>query len=542
MNPKGFIVSRFRFNTVTCMKKIAITLLILVLGVTIGIIRLTTKEVEPSKLMLLKAKYSEKAKPSVDHSKFPVLQTKFTSPEQVTAACNSCHNGRAAEVMKSNHWNWERAEYVKGRGIVYLGKKNALNNFCIAAEGNEQSCAKCHIGLGKTDAHGLDYQDSTNIDCLVCHDNSSTYTKAPEKTGAPLATLDLNTIAQNVGKPTRSNCGVCHFFGGGGNNVKHGDLEKAMFEPNRDVDVHMAQEGSNLQCTQCHVTNKHMISGKMYSLSSMNRNRAECEYCHTENPHDDQVLNKHTLKVACQTCHIPEYAKVNATKTEWDWSTAGKLRDGKPFEVDDSAGNHVYLSIKGSFKWATKAKPDYIWFDGTASHYLLGDKIQDTSKPVELNKLNGSYADGNSKIIPVKIHRARQPYDPVNKILIKPKLYADKAGEGAFWKDFDWKRASEVGMKEANLPFSGNVTFIRTDMYWPVNHMVSTKEKSVQCVECHTRDNGRLAALTDFYMPGRDFNPLVESAGKFIILLSFLVIIIHGGVRIYSARNLKRRN
>ncbi len=53
-------------------------------------------------------------------------------------------------------------------------------------------------------------------------------------------TLDLNKIAQSVGKPKRTNCGVCHFFGGGGNNVKHGDLEMAMFEPTKEIDIHMA--------------------------------------------------------------------------------------------------------------------------------------------------------------------------------------------------------------------------------------------------------------------------------------------------------------
>ena len=44
-------------------------------------------------------------------------------------------------------------------------------------------------------------------------------------------TLDFNNIAQNVGKPKRTNCGVCHFYGGGGDNVKHGDLSSLMFEP-----------------------------------------------------------------------------------------------------------------------------------------------------------------------------------------------------------------------------------------------------------------------------------------------------------------------
>ncbi len=522
------------------MKKILIFLTLLGLLIVSAVSFLSSKETEPEQLTLLKAKLSKKSAPSVDHTKFAVLQKKFNSPQEVTEACISCHTERGKEVMQSNHWNWEREEYVEGRGIVYLGKKNAINNFCIGVEGNEQSCAKCHIGFGMTEKT-FTYTDPKNIDCLVCHDNTETYAKAPEKGGAPDPNLDLNNIVQHVGDPRRSNCGVCHFFGGGGNNVKHGDLEQAMFEPTKEIDVHMGTDGMNLSCVACHKTDKHTISGKMYSLSSMNRNRATCEECHSENPHDDAILNKHTIKVACQTCHIPTFAKVNATKTDWDWSTAGKLKDGQPYEVDDKDGNHTYLSIKGSFKWGKNLKPDYIWFNGTANHYLLGDEVSDTNKPLVLNKLNGSYNDPDSKIIPVKIHRAKQPYDPVTKMLIQPKLFSDKTGEGALWKDFDWMRASEVGMKDVNLPFSGKLAFINTEMYWPVNHMVSSKDKSVQCNECHSRENGRLASLKDFYMPARDYSPVIESAGSAILILSLIGVFIHGTVRIISSRKLKKR-
>jgi octaheme c-type cytochrome (tetrathionate reductase family) len=523
------------------MKKIVISLILIGLVIVSAIAILAPKKTESTKLELLKVKYSKIIKPSVDHTKFAVLQKKFNLPQQVTEACISCHNGRAAEVMKSNHWNWEKAEYISGRGIVYLGKKNAINNFCIGIEGNEESCAKCHIGYGMSSSKTFNFNDENNVDCLVCHDNTETYAKAQEKGGAPDPTLDFTNIAQHVGKPRRSNCGVCHFFGGGGNNVKHGDLEQSMFEPSKTIDVHMGTDGVNLQCVDCHKTEKHMISGKLYSLSSMNRNRTTCETCHTETPHEDAILNKHTLKVSCQTCHIPEYAKVNATKIAWDWSTAGKLKDGEPYEIDDADGNHTYLSIKGSFTWGKKLKPDYAWFNGTAEHYLLGDNVADTTRPLVLNTLNGSYNDVDSKIIPVKIHKAKQPYDPVNKILIQPKLFAEKKGEGALWKDFNWLTASEVGMKEVNLPFSGKISFIQTEMDWPVNHMVSSKENAVKCNECHTRENGRLSGLKDFYMPARDFNPVIETAGNGVLILSFVVVLFHGSFRIYSSRKSKKR-
>jgi octaheme c-type cytochrome (tetrathionate reductase family) len=522
------------------MKKIVTVLVLIGFVITLAVIFLKPVEIEQSNVNLLKAKYSKEKKSSVDHSKFAVLQKTFSKPQQITEACIGCHTERHKEVMASNHWNWEREEYVEGRGIIYVGKKNAINNFCIGVEGNEQSCAKCHVGFGMTDQLNA-FTDPTNIDCLVCHDQTETYTKASEKGGAPDLTIDFNKIAQNVGTPKRSNCGVCHFFGGGGNNVKHGDLEKSMFDPSKEVDVHMGIDGVNMNCVSCHTSENHLMLGRVYSLSSMNRNRSTCEQCHGNNPHEDGILNEHTIKVACQSCHIPRYAKVNATKTHWDWSTAGKLKNGEPYEEDDADGNHTYLSIKGTFEWGKNLKPEYIWFNGTADHYLLGDIVNDTTKPLKINNLKGSYNDKDSKIIPVKIHRAVQPYDPINKILIQPKLFSDKYGEGALWKDFDWKRASEVGMEDVNLPFSGQYTFINTEMTWPINHMVSTKEKTVDCIECHTRNESRLAGMDDFYMPGRDYSQIVETTGKLIILLTLLGVMLHFVVRVYSSRKLKGR-
>ncbi|MBN2357729.1 tetrathionate reductase family octaheme c-type cytochrome [candidate division KSB1 bacterium] len=523
------------------MKKIVIVLVLIGLSVISAISLLKTGEVRPTRVSELKSQFLEKATARVDHSKFPILQIKAASPRDLTAACLSCHNKTAQEVMQSNHWNWERPEYIAGRGIVYLGKKNVLNNFCIGVDGNEGTCARCHIGFGMRSARTFSYTDSTNIDCLVCHDNTETYAKAPEKGGAPEPVLDLNYIAGRVGSPKRSNCGVCHFYGGGGNNVKHGDLEEALFEPTRDIDIHMAVDGVNLSCIDCHTTERHVISGKMYSLSSMNRNRSHCESCHGEAPHADNILNKHMLKVACQTCHIPIYAKAHATKTHWDWSTAGRLRDGKPYEINDADGNHIYLSTKGSFQWGKNLKPDYIWFNGTAGHYLLGDVIADTSRPILLNTLNGSYHDPDAKIVPVKTHNARQPYDPAHRMLIKAKLYAEEKGQGALWVDFDWHKAAEKGMQALGLPFSGEIAFIRTQMHWRINHMVSGKDQAVACTECHTRADGRLANLTDFYLPGRDRNLLVETAGISLLWISLAGVLLHGSIRIAASRRNSKR-
>jgi octaheme c-type cytochrome (tetrathionate reductase family) len=517
------------------MKRIFLVLIVFgaALGLILGALRKPSEESPP--LSQLRERYLKKEKPSVDHTKFAVLQRHFDRPQEVTAACISCHTERHKEVMQSTHWNWERTEYIEGKGIRTVGKRNILNNFCIGISGNEPSCDRCHIGYGY-DSPAFDFKDSNNVDCLACHDNSNTYMKTTA--GMPDSSVDLATVAQHVGRPQRTNCGTCHFFGGGGNNVKHGDLEEALFDAPRDVDVHMASDGEDMQCVDCHTARKHQMLGKLYSVSSMNRNRVECESCHTELPHSDDVLNKHTLKVACQTCHIPIYAKVNPTKLYWDWSTAGKLRDGQPYEVTDSSGDEVYMSIKGTFKWGRNLKPEYIWFNGTASHYLVGETFE-PSRPLKINELYGSYDDPDSKIIPVRVLRTNQIYDTENRYLIQPKLVSTTPGDGGYWEEFNWERAAEEGMKRMNLDYSGHYGFAETEMYWPINHMVSPKTNTVQCSECHTRENSRLASLHDFYMPGRDYSLPVERFGAALILLTLAGVVVHGSARVVMKRKRK---
>jgi len=505
---------------------------------------------EKDKLVKLREEFANKHKPSVDHSKFAQLNKKFNSPQEVTLACLSCHNERDDEIMKTAHWNWEREEYIKGRGVTYYGKKNAINNFCIGIGGNEVSCQKCHIGYGWRDAT-FDFTDSSNIDCIVCHDNSGTYLKGQNKAGYPDEKVDLNLVAKSVGLPKKDNCGSCHFNGGGGHAVKHGDLDNSLINADKEIDVHMDLNSTAMECVDCHTAENHQIKGKMYTVSSMNRNRLLCEDCHTATPHNEEILNEHTLKVACQTCHIPEYSKVYATKMYWDWSKAGKLKNGKPYSIEDEDGNHTYLSIKGEFIWKKHVKPEYVWFNGTADHYFLCDTI-DTSQTLKINTLHGEYSDRDSKIIPVKIHRGKQIYDNKNKMLLAPKLYSNTAEEGGYWKKFDWETASKLGMlynrsrfgidKEIDSCFSGQYSFIKTEMYWPINHMVSPKEEALKCEQCHSRNNSILKGLAGFYMPARDYSPVIDTLGWLVVILSLIGVLIHGSIRIvaYYLRNVKK--
>jgi len=481
--------------------------------------------------------------PMADHSKFEILKQIFETPQEVTEACLSCHNQTHLDIMKTSHWNWER-DYITDNGdTIKLGKKNIINNFCIGISSNEARCTSCHIGYGWKDKH-FDFTNGKNIDCLICHDQTGTYKKFPTGSGNPVSEItkfenktyyppDYNYIAANVGTPGRKNCGACHFVGGGGNNVKHGDIANELNKLSRQVDVHMGIDGANMNCVDCHKTERHNISGNLYSIASTNSNRVSCKQCHTEQAHVNQILNQHSKKVACQTCHISIYAKLSPTKMSWDWSTAGKFNtDGSEITEKDSSGNVIYVTKKGSFVWEKNVQPEYQWFDGRAKHYVLGDKI-DTSKTVKLNTLLGNYTDNKSKIIPVKVHRGKQIYDAGNNYMLVPHLFGKDST--AYWKNFDWNKASETGMQSVELPYSGKYGFVSTEMSWPINHMIAPREESLKCADCHNQ-NSRLAELNNFYLIGRDRKSSLDIAGLILIIVSIAGVFIHAALRISKSK------
>ncbi len=498
------------------------------------------KQMNPEVLEALKHEVNNKPLVAVDHSQFAELQKDFKQPQEVTEACLSCHTKRGEELLTNHHWLWEREAYIEGRGVVYLGKKNLVNNFCTGIGGSEATCNKCHAGYGWED-DSFDFSQQRNMDCLICHDNTQTYEKASGGAGYPPTTgpfaPDYKHITANVGKPTKYNCGYCHFYSAGGNNIKHGHLEEALLNTNRNVDVHMAKEGMDMSCVDCHKTQNHVMNGRYYGTASNDYNRATCTECHGAAPHAQSKLNEHTVKVACQTCHIPTYAKVNPTKMYWDWSTACDLQDGEPYQMMDSTGTISYQSIKGTAYWAKDVEPEYVWFNGQADHMLVSDTI--TEFPVKINTLYGEYFDPKAQIWPVKIHRGKQPFDPHYRRVLKAKLWDKEPGKGGLWVDFNWETSLTEGMKIAGLPWSGEWEFVETEMYLPISHMVSPKENSLSCVDCHSRQNSRLASLTDFYMPGRDRNAKIDLIGILMVLGTLGGVLVHGSLRIVSSKKRK---
>ncbi len=516
-----------------------------------------------------------------DHSKFKQLQGPFTSGPQVTQACLSCHTDAAKQVMATSHWTWKVWD---PKTHQMLGKNHVYNNFCVSPISNEQFCTVCHAGYGSTDPNTFipfSKRPEKDVDCLVCHDQTKDYHKMPFMGGNPAVTKvqvrpgcaevygtdkpyvdpeNLAKIAQHVGLPTRYTCGSCHFYGGGGNGVKHGDMDSSLADPARAEDVHMATKGLNFACQQCHVTTNHKVPGSRYLIdadpkggpfmpgSQHNPDPASCTSCHGQEPHvghglEDRVvaatLNMHTRDIACETCHIPEYARGGLpTKMQWNYATAGKLNiNGEPLVLLDHKGWNTYWGVKGSFKWATNVVPSYVWFNGVERWMTIGSKVQDYMHggAVQLNLPQGSPTDGKSKIWPFKIMRNNQPYDTKTGILAV--FHSFGFDKDAYTENYKWQIALRNGMKAAGLPYSGHYAFIHTDMYWPIAHMVAPKEQALQCDQCHAAQ-GRLEAVDGVYMPERtrDHQPWLERLGLLLAALALAGVVVHALLRIVLRR------
>ncbi|MEZ0395653.1 MAG: tetrathionate reductase family octaheme c-type cytochrome [Anaerolineales bacterium] len=426
-----------------------------------------------------------------------IIQGPFETPQEVTRACLECHPDSAAQIMATTHWTWESEPFeVPWRDEpVTIGKINQLNNFCISARGNQRQCMSCHTGYNWQDGVAYDFSAEENVDCLVCHADTSLYARGDY--GNPAEGVDLLAAARSVRVPTRENCGSCHFNGGGGNDVKHGDLAESLYLADDELDIHMGNT-NNLLCTDCHVTVDHQIRGRLV-VDNYRIDPAEqvaCTDCHAENLHADERINAHVQTVACQTCHIPVISPEEPTKIFWDWSAAGQ---------DLPEDHYTYLKIKGSFVYESDVIPQYLWFNGNLEYrYLLGDPVN----PDGITYINipaGSIDDPTARIFPFKLHVAIQPYDLNYNYLLTPVT----AGPDGYWTNFDWDNAFRLGAQVTGLPYSGEYGFTETWMYWPTTHMVQPAANALQCADCHGAE-GRL----DWRALGYPGDP-IEWGGRF---------------------------
>jgi len=393
--------------------------------------------------------------------------------------CISCHYSEAMEMQGSTHYRWvgETPDMVNSTGTLQGKLTNGVNSYCINIKGDWPVCGSCHVGRGKMPSDptaGLE-----NIDCLVCHSEEYSTARIRLADGSMGVLAPTDSMVQNVQAPTRANCLSCHAKAGGGDAVKRGDLSLATaHNSDPQFDVHMNTSGSDLACQKCHVFENHLVIGKGSDLrptDDVNRGaEISCTTCHTNKDslggHDNSTIGRHVARIACQTCHIPTYAKVpTEIYRDWQLTHAGLPADG-------SAGPGHPLTLKEG-----NLIPEYRFWNRLSDNYLLGDDASLTYDAVK-----GTYPTsspigdvGEGKLYPFKYKRANQPMTVADSRLIALDTFEYLKGSG------DVDTAVKKGLVNTGYSADEPYTWVETDTYQLLNHGISPSSSALQCNSCH---------------------------------------------------------
>lgn len=328
--------------------------------------------------------------------------------------CAQCHDHKVDEVLSSVHYLFrsenKNIDFPGGGSHGHVDRFSGLSggettvNYLYGGKVGAGGCGSCHVGrympgsLGEVDiATGLSTpameKVRDGIDCLVCHakkydgrkhtvtdydlsGNLETYWQQDRTWGAVLS----------IGKTQTENCLRCH------DHPASTDERGTPFRGWNDVHIEDANKKGYNACTSCHTVEHHKtvrgnyvvdIFASDYEVGSA-ANEIKCQKCHTNEPHDETVLNTHIDKISCLTCHIPWTSGV--TYASWDqdgeWRRYGRAdeyseMDSKPYVTENGDEREIWE--------AYKFRPKYMWFNGKASY--IGQPF-------------GSKEDGKSKIYP----------------------------------------------------------------------------------------------------------------------------------------------
>ncbi len=379
------------------------------------------------------------------------------------ATCEECHPGTAKNFLDTVHWkhaskvsNVEnldpQKEYgMNNRAYTFCNGNDIVNNLKetpknAAGKTKMTGCNTCHPGDPGDALHGVGSTGpvaEASIDCLVCHSSDYDFRlRKPmkDKDGKVIMGWDKTTkAALAVGKPAVKNCMTCHESAGGGAYIKRG------FVFSRENDVHAAK---GMVCVDCHKARDHKIPTGLDPNNWANDGvRLSCGGCHGETPHKDADINRHTARVACQTCHIPHTGGAYS-KDFTKWSKG-------------SDGFYEPTTLKCETNQAT---PVYAWYNGTVANtpHFIGPK--------------GERGDKKSRIYPFKIYQAKAYYNKLDGQLLtmdfaQPMATGDTLAGVA-------SAATTLGIKKYE-PVPGWQT-----IYLASSHLV-TKAKALSCENCH---------------------------------------------------------
>ncbi|MEW6251189.1 MAG: hypothetical protein AB1716_11115 [Planctomycetota bacterium] len=415
------------------------------------------------------------------------------------ATCVACHAQQARDMFHAVHYqltgDTPNVPNIPGRA----GKLDqAFNTYCGTPMSSRQfTCAACHGSYGKMPEPVLTQAQLENIDCMMCHQDQYKRKAAPpveeltfvDYRGQPHTwrlpiedpngsfqfepdaanmTISVLEAARTVHLPTRTSCLRCHATAGGGDGTKRGDLSSLSANPTTTLDYHMSPAGRNMSCQDCHEFQNHRVLGRGLDLRENDRPESlTCLQCHPARPHNSTARDNHAARIACQTCHIPTYAKGVSTEIARDWQVpvwAQPLLGGQ--------GGYKPEETRG-----TDLKPTYHWFDGTSWVYILGQvPPQNAQGEYELAYPYGWPTLAAAKLYPMKEHWSNSARHDATGQLIPHSTFK-------FFVTGDFNQAVADGQAWSGL--TGSWTLVETHTFQTINHGVEPAGNALACGQCH---------------------------------------------------------
>ena len=341
----------------------------------------------------------------------------------------------------------------------------------------------------------------------------------------PMAPMTITTLeaAQNVHLTTRQSCLNCHAGAAGGDGTKRGDLSREVANnATTTTDFHLSPQGADLTCSDCHNDGGHRLRGRGLDLRPNDvAGRFTCDSCHGATPHGDfsntqgSSRDKHAQKVACQTCHIPSYAKAAVgTEVVRDW------QDPHPSaSACNGRGGWLPREDKGGLGGASLI-PSYAWFDGTSQVSYLGESLDGVPTiPLDadvaasfvgnFNAGDPAYVIGmpngdvtstsvDTKLYPMKEHWGKLARNTSNNTMVGHSTFE-------FFRTGSFCRAVAVGLglEEVNVDPStvcsgvpgdtempNNTEAVAVHTYQTINHGVEPQGDALNCGSCHPSQSG----------------------------------------------------
>jgi len=381
-----------------------------------------------------------------------------------------------------------------------------------------EGCGQCHIGGMYGPPSDLmmpltikDKNRENAIDCLLCH--SRTYDMnqrfvVKDEVGARWNQDRSMKAAMGIGRPNADTCLRCHQHNLGGDTYENNAGAKATgvknprilhpwtkrgtpFHPEHDVHAK-----AGMACLDCHRAVGHKIARGLEGVDLVSNDlpdvEVSCTKCHSTAPHirnrqTRAMLNGHTGRLACQTCHITKLQKNSVVLIDW----ANPI-----FHDKEGIWTPNPLLVSGDVRTAV----GYLWYNGSGTFLAnaLGDNPANpgTYDPLmkvltQYNKLPGLNIQGGgiennnflSQLSPEMLEKRRimvdaniRPHQKKGKSKIYPFhlfnaiMYEDMNNQGPFGAmilPFDYTTYFETGNPKKSMETAIKHPMVKRMYQWP---------------------------------------------------------------------------